>query len=116
MSTWWVFCRVLLSSHLLRPGAYRDPGDAAGDAHRDSAARGVGAWWHRFWQWLGALIGRAGQWLVQAYAVTLGWALKYRRLTLLSLVLAVLFNGYLFTSIPKGLFPQQDTGDRKSVV
>jgi len=100
----------MMSAHLLRPGAYRDPGDAAGDAHRDSAARGVGAWWHRFWQWLGALIGRAGQWLVQAYAVTLGWALKYRRLTLLSLVLAVLFNGYLFTSIPKGLFPQQDTG------
>src|SRR5690625_4714499 len=55
-------------------------------------------------------IGRVGDWLVQGYATTLGWALKYRRLTLLSLVMAVLLNGYLFTAIPKGLFPQQDTG------
>src|SRR5690625_3608104 len=100
----------LMSAHLMRPGAYRDPGDAAGDAHTDSAARGVGAWWHRFWHWCGARIGRSGSRLVQAYAVTLSWVLIYRRLTMLSLVLAVLFNWYLFTSIPKGLFPQQDTG------
>src|SRR5690606_1495451 len=44
------------------------------------------------------------------YKRTLGWALKYKKLTLLSLLLTIGLNGYLYTSVPKGLFPQQDTG------
>jgi len=99
----------MMSAHLLHPGVYRVAGQTDDEGAGDTG-RGVRAWWNGFWRWLGAVIGVVGQWLVQAYAVTLGWALKYRRLTLLSLMLAVLLNGYLFTSIPKGLFPQQDTG------
>ncbi|HLR81830.1 MAG TPA: efflux RND transporter permease subunit [Paenalcaligenes sp.] len=99
----------MMSAHLLHPGAYRVT-ERSTDPDASDAGWAGRAWWNGFWRWLGAVIGVTGQWLVRMYAVTLGWALKYRRLTLLSLMLAVLLNGYLFTSIPKGLFPQQDTG------
>lgn len=99
----------MMSAHLLRPETYQDP-DSAPITDGGKKQGRLRIWWAKFWHWLGEKIGVIGHWLVQAYAVTLGWALKYRRLTLLSLVAAVLFNGYLFTNIPKGLFPQQDTG------
>jgi multidrug efflux pump len=44
------------------------------------------------------------------YARTLGWALA-RPLTMVGILAAtVVFNVYLFSVIPKGFFPQQDTG------
>lgn len=46
----------------------------------------------------------------RAYEVTLKWALRYRFLTLLSLLATIALNGYLYMTVPKGLFPQQDTG------
>ncbi len=46
----------------------------------------------------------------RAYEVTLKWALHYRFLTLLSLLATIALNGYLYMTVPKGLFPQQDTG------
>ncbi|SDV47319.1 efflux RND transporter permease subunit [Chitinasiproducens palmae] len=44
------------------------------------------------------------------YLVALGWAMRHRRLTLLSLALTVALNVYLYIAIPKGFFPPQDTG------
>ena len=44
------------------------------------------------------------------YADSLRLALRHRLLTLLILVGTILFNVYLFWEIPKGFFPQQDTG------
>ncbi|HJD44538.1 MAG TPA: efflux RND transporter permease subunit [Candidatus Paenalcaligenes intestinipullorum] len=44
------------------------------------------------------------------YARSLSWALRHKGFTLLTLVLTIVLNGYLYTVIPKGLFPQQDTG------
>jgi multidrug efflux pump len=44
------------------------------------------------------------------YERTLRIALRHRWLTLLSLLATVVLNVYLFSIIPKGLFPQQDTG------
>jgi multidrug efflux pump len=49
-------------------------------------------------------------WLHRRYDVTLAWMLRHSRLTL-SIALATLaFNIYLFYKIPKGFFPEQDTG------
>jgi multidrug efflux pump len=48
--------------------------------------------------------------LRSAYARTLVLALAQRRLTLLALLATVALNGYLFAIVPKGFFPQQDTG------
>jgi multidrug efflux pump len=44
------------------------------------------------------------------YAESLGLALRHRFTTLAILLATILFNVYLFNHIPKGFFPQQDTG------
>lgn len=48
--------------------------------------------------------------LERAYALSLDTALSHRWLVLLSLAGVVALNVYLFVVIPKGFFPQQDTG------
>ncbi|MDR1686929.1 MAG: efflux RND transporter permease subunit [Desulfovibrio sp.] len=48
--------------------------------------------------------------MLGAYARTLAVALRYKRITLLLLLLTVGFNVYLYIIIPKGFFPQQDVG------
>ncbi len=61
--------------------------------------------------------GRAGRWAeaafdaaLRAYRRTLAIALRHPALVLMSLFLTIAFNFYLFTVVPKGFFPQQDTG------
>ena len=44
------------------------------------------------------------------YARTLAWALRHPALIMLVLLVTIGLNGVLYTTIPKGLFPQQDTG------
>ncbi|MFZ1906848.1 MAG: efflux RND transporter permease subunit [Steroidobacteraceae bacterium] len=44
------------------------------------------------------------------YARTLRWALRNRALVMVLLAGTVIFNVYLYIVIPKGFFPQQDTG------
>ncbi|HYL71319.1 MAG TPA: efflux RND transporter permease subunit, partial [Candidatus Dormibacteraeota bacterium] len=53
---------------------------------------------------------RAFQGLLDGYARSLTWALENRGLVMLLLAATVVFNVYLFVKIPKGFFPQQDTG------
>ncbi|MGU3405317.1 efflux RND transporter permease subunit [Methylobacterium brachiatum] len=49
-------------------------------------------------------------WLLDAYARTLAVALAHPRLVLLSLLATVGLNVYLYVIVPKGFFPEQDTG------
>jgi multidrug efflux pump len=44
------------------------------------------------------------------YARTLGWILRHQRLTLFVMLGTIGLNVYLFAVVPKGFFPQQDTG------
>jgi multidrug efflux pump len=44
------------------------------------------------------------------YERTLGWSLRHARLVVLVLIATVGLNVYLYVIIPKGFFPQQDTG------
>jgi HAE1 family hydrophobic/amphiphilic exporter-1/multidrug efflux pump len=44
------------------------------------------------------------------YDRSLRWVLRHRRMTLGVLFLTMLGTGYLYVTIPKGFFPQQDTG------
>jgi multidrug efflux pump len=44
------------------------------------------------------------------YEITLDWVLKHPRTILLLLCATVVLNVYLYVVIPKGFFPQQDTG------
>ncbi|MCM5703056.1 efflux RND transporter permease subunit [Larsenimonas salina] len=55
-------------------------------------------------------IERLGESIARGYTRTLDIALNHRCLTLLSLVAVIVFNGYLYTAIDKGLIPNQDTG------
>ena len=48
--------------------------------------------------------------MLSGYTRTLRWALDHPALVALTLIATVCLNGYLFWAIPKGLFPQQDTG------
>ena len=61
--------------------------------------------------------GRLARWfergfdgLHKGYEHSLDWALHARWLVLLILAFVVALNGYLFVKVPKGFFPQQDTG------
>ena len=46
----------------------------------------------------------------QGYAVTIGWALDHRKITLTVLLITIGINITLYRVVPKGFFPQQDNG------
>ena len=61
--------------------------------------------------------GRIARWfdngfkrVLRGYEVSLDWALHMRWLIMLILVAVIGMNIYLFVKIPKGFFPQQDSG------
>ncbi|WP_144154123.1 efflux RND transporter permease subunit [Paraburkholderia sp. BCC1885] len=61
--------------------------------------------------------GRVARWLERGfqsmqrgYERTLGWSLRHPLLILLVLIATVVLNVWLYVIIPKGFFPQQDTG------
>ena len=53
---------------------------------------------------------RGFRWLHDRYASSLGWALKHTLVTIIVMFAVVGLNVYLYSVIPKGFFPQQDTG------
>jgi multidrug efflux pump len=53
---------------------------------------------------------RAFNWLLNGYRHSLDWVLEHQPLILLITVLTVCLNVYLYYIVPKGFFPQQDTG------
>jgi multidrug efflux pump len=53
---------------------------------------------------------RAFEWLHDEYAVGLRWVLRHQALILCVVIGTVALNIYLFTIVPFGFFPQQDTG------
>ncbi len=60
----------------------------------------------RFAQWFERGFGR----LRRGYERTLGWALHHPRTMMAVLIVTIGLNVYLYIVIPKGFFPQQDTG------
>jgi len=62
------------------------------------------------------LVGGVLDALVAGYRRSLGWALDRRWLVLLVLAATVGFNVHLYNTIPKGFFPQQDTGRLRGFV
>jgi multidrug efflux pump len=53
---------------------------------------------------------RAFRWLHEEYATGLRWVLRHQTLMLCILLGTVALNVYLFKTVHKGFFPQQDTG------
>jgi len=53
---------------------------------------------------------RGFTWVVNTYGRTLSGVLRHPAITLLVLLITIGLNVYLFIHVPKGFFPQQDTG------
>ncbi len=61
-------------------------------------------------------VGRALEALAGGYRRSLGWALDHRWIVMLVLLATVGLNVHLYQIIPKGFFPQQDTGRLRGFV
>ncbi|WP_438282404.1 efflux RND transporter permease subunit [Pseudomonas alabamensis] len=59
---------------------------------------------------------KAHQRMVAAYDRSLGWALRHKRLTLISLLATIGLNIALYVVVPKTLMPQQDTGQLQGFI
>ncbi len=57
-----------------------------------------------------AMSERAFDWLHNEYALGLRWVLRHQILILCTVIGTIALNIYLFTIVPFGFFPQQDTG------
>ena len=64
----------------------------------------------------GAAFERGFQSLRSDYEKSLDWALHHPRTMMLSLLATIVLNGYLYVAVPKGFFPQQDTGQLRGGV
>jgi hydrophobe/amphiphile efflux-1 (HAE1) family protein len=53
---------------------------------------------------------RALDWIAAEYALGLRWVLRHQRLVLMITMLTFVLNVYLYILVPKGFFPEQDTG------
>ena len=60
--------------------------------------------------WLYRLSERGYESLVGSYGRALGWVLNHQPLTLTITIATVFLSGILYYYVPKGFFPQQDTG------
>jgi multidrug efflux pump len=49
-------------------------------------------------------------WIIRVYGETLRWVLRHQTATMVVSVLTVVATVYLYTLVPKGFFPVQDTG------
>ena len=50
------------------------------------------------------------RWILSRYDMTLSWVLRHQALMLVVTLATIVFTAYLYVVIPKGFFPQQDTG------
>src|SRR5699024_7903208 len=55
-------------------------------------------------------LGKQLEALVAAYDASLQWVLRHQVLTLIIAAATLLFTAFLYMAVPKGFFPQQDTG------
>ena len=60
--------------------------------------------------WLARFFERGFARIHRIYEISLDWALASMWLVMVILVAVIALNAYLFVAIPKGFFPQQDTG------
>ena len=70
----------------------------------------IGAYVATVFQWLQTGFTKTFDRVHAGYARTIGWALDHRKLMLAGLLVTIVLNFQLYKIVPKGFFPQQDTG------
>jgi multidrug efflux pump len=60
--------------------------------------------------WLARQFERAFSFVQNVYSWCLDWALACKPLVVISLIAIIALTGYLYVVVPKGFFPQQDSG------
>ncbi len=63
-----------------------------------------------FWSRMSDRFEAAFEWLLGVYEKALNWALDNSLIVLLSLIATIILTVYLYIVVPKGFFPQEDTG------
>ena len=59
---------------------------------------------------------RGWLWMNRTYKTTVGWVLRHKRFIFAVAILMVVVNVWLYIIVPKGFFPQQDTGRMMGVI
>ncbi len=59
---------------------------------------------------------RGWLWMNRTYKVTVGWVLRHKRFIFAVAIIMVVVNVWLYIIVPKGFFPQQDTGRMVGVI
>ncbi len=59
---------------------------------------------------------RGWLWMTRTYKTTVGWVLRHKRFVFAVAILMVVLNVWLYIIVPKGFFPQQDTGRMVGIV
>ncbi|WP_295541930.1 efflux RND transporter permease subunit [uncultured Pseudacidovorax sp.] len=70
----------------------------------------IGRRWAPVSAWLGRQGDRLWNGVMRGYARSLDWALASKAIVVVSLLVVIGLNVYLFFHVPKGYFPQQDNG------
>lgn len=97
----------MMSARLLRSKAHEE---AAADQAARMGAGGLVGCWRRLLARVGDFWGRLLSGMQRGYAATLPIVLRHPRLTMFSLLLVIAANVWMYIVVPKGFFPQQDTG------
>ena len=50
------------------------------------------------------------EWMIRGYDRGLNWVFRHHRITFFSTLVLIVATGFLYVKIPKGFFPEQDTG------
>ncbi len=59
---------------------------------------------------------RGWLWMNRTYKTTVGWVLRHKRFVFAVAIIMVVVNVWLYIIVPKGFFPQQDTGRMVGVI
>jgi len=92
----------MMCAYMLKP---RGGEDVEREARREGK-RG----WRGVCAWLDRIADAAFNGMHRGYEVSLGWALRHGLIMLTILAATIALNIYLYVIVPKGFFPQQDTG------
>ena len=97
----------MMCSRLLKPLAHESMATAQA---RRMGMGGLYGGWLRLLGRIGDFWGRILSGMQAGYARTLPVVLRHPRLTMLTLLMVIMCNAWMFVVVPKGFFPQQDTG------